>query len=194
MPEDISLLPKEVEKKKEQEIRDRRLRRGGLVFLAVTSFIFIGVFAYLLVLKSQLSNLKQDIADEVSKVTSLSEIELSATDLEKRVGALAKIFDEKLYFSDLLDVLIKAVPADVGIMEVTAPSDKVISISGTSRSYASLKQFLLNLKETGATLPDRQAESVGFEAVDLRSVSLDQQTGEYNFDLNLIVAKEGLRK
>jgi len=187
MPEDISLLPKEVERKKEQEIRDRLLRRGGLVFLAVSLLLAVGVFVYSLALKSQLSNLEQDIADERSKTGSLSEIELDATDLESRVGGLGKVFDEKLYFSDLLDALAKAVPADVAIAEVTAPSEKVISISGTSRSYVSLKNFLLNLKETGST-------SVDFEVVELRSVSLDQQTGEYNFDLNLMVAEGGLRK
>ena len=187
MPEDISLLPKEVEKKKEQEIRDRRLRRGGLVFLAATSFICIGVFAYLLVLKSQLSNLEQDIAGEVSKVTSLSEIELEAKDLEMRVDALAKILNEKIYFSNLLDTLAKAVPADVAIAEVTAPSETAVSVSGTSRSYVSLAKFLLNLKDTSPPLAD-------FKVVELRSVSLDAQTGEAKFDLNLSVVKEGLRE
>lgn len=183
MPEDISLLPKEVERKKEQEARDRLLRRGGLVFLAVSLLLAAGVFVYSLTLDSQLSNLEQDIAGERSKIASLSEIELDATDLERRVEALAKILDEKIYFSDLLDTLAKAVPADVAIAEVTVPSEEAVSVSGTSRSYVSLAKFLLNLKDAGL-----------FETVELRSVSLDQQTGEANFDLNLGTVKEGLRK
>jgi len=187
MPEDISLLPKEVERKKEQDARDRLLRRGGLVFLAVTLLICIGSFAYSLTLKSQLSNLQEDIAGEMSKIDSLLEIERNTKDLERRVGGLVKILEEKLYFSDLLEALAKAVPADVAIAEVTAPSEEAVSISGTSRSYVSLKQFLLNLKETGSA-------SVDFEVVGLRSVSLDQQTGEYNFDLTLVIDEGGLRK
>ena len=187
MPEDISLLPKEVERKKEQEARDRLLRRGGLAFLAVSLLLALGVFVYSLTLNSRLSNLEQDIAGEMSKISSLSEIELDAKDLERRVEGLAKILEEKLYFSDLLSALAEAVPGDVAIAEVTAPSEEAVSISGTSRSYVSLKQFLLNLKETDSA-------SVDFKAVGLRSVSLDQQTGGYNFELTLVVEEGGLRK
>ncbi len=104
-----------------------------------------------------------------------------------RLNALAVIFAKKSYFSRLLDTLAGAVPEDMAITEITVPSEQVVSISGTSRGYVSLKNFLLNLRDTGAT-------SVGFEAVDLRSVSLDQQTGEQTFNLNLTVVKGGLRK
>lgn len=183
MPEDISLLPKEVEKRREQEARGRLLRRGGLVFLAVSLLLAVGVFVYSLTLDSQLSNLEQNIASEMSKIASLSEIELGAKDLEVRVVAMAKILNEKIYFSNLLDTLAKAVPADVAIAEVTAPSETAVSVSGASRSYVSLAKFLLNLKGAGL-----------FRAVELRSVSLDAQTGEANFDLNLSVVKEGLRE
>ena len=183
MPEDISLLPKEIERKKEQEARDRLLRRGGLVFLTVSLLLALGVFVYSLTLNSQLSDLEQDIASEMSKIASLSELELSVKDLEARVGVLTKVFNEKLYFSRLLSTLTRAVPADVAVVELTAPSEEAISVSGTSRSYVSLAKFLLNLKENGL-----------FGVVELRSVSLDQQTGEANFDLNLSVVKGGLRE
>jgi len=183
MPEDISLLPKEIEKKKEQEVRDRLLRRGGLVFLAVSLLLAVGAFVYSLTLNSQLSNLEQNITSEISKISSLSEIELNAKDLELRVGVLTKIIDQKIYFSRLLSTLTKAVPADVTIVELTVPSEEAIAVSGTSRSYVSLARFLLNLKEAGL-----------FKMVELRSVSLDAQTGEAHFDLNLSVVEEGLRE
>jgi len=187
MPKDISLLPKELEKKKEQEAQDRLWRRGGLIFLAVSILLAGGVFVYSLTLNSQLSNLEQNLADEESKITSLSEIALSAQDLEKRVESLKKILDEKVYFSNLLKTLSSAVLEGVTISEVTAPSETAVSVSGNSRSYSSLADFLLNLK-------DGRAEAVSFEAVDLRSVSLDQQTGEANFDLSLGLAQGVLRK
>ena len=187
MPEDISLLPKEVERKREQAARGRLFRKGSLVFLAASFLLGVGAFVYSLALKSQLSGLEQNITSEKSKISSLSEIEFKAHDLEMRVDALKNILDEKIYFSDLLDTLARAVPADVAIVEITVPSETAVSVSGTSRSYVSLAKFLLNLKESGPP-------SVGFEAVELRSVSLDQQTGEANFDLNLEVAKGGLQK
>lgn len=183
MPEDISLLPKEVERKKEQEARERLLRKASLIFLVVSLALGASSLIYSSVLRLQLSKLEQNMASEKSKISSLSEIELKAQDLEVRVGALKDIFDEKAYFSTLLTTLSGAVPADVSITEMTVPSEETVSVSGGSRSYVSLANFLLNLKETKI-----------FEMVDLRSVSLDQQTGEVKFDLNLKLAKGGLKQ
>ncbi len=182
MPEDISLLPKEVEKKREQEARSRLLRKASLILLVTSLTLGASSLIYSLVLSSQFSNLEQNIASEKSKISSLSEIELKAQDLEARVDSLKSIFEEGVYFSNLLTALSKAVPVDVSIVEMTVPSEGTVSVSGVSRSYVSLAKFLLNLK------------GELFEVVELRSVSLDQQTGEANFDLNLKVAKGGLKQ
>lgn len=186
MPEDISLLPKEVEQKKEQKQRSRQLRRGALLLLAVSLLLCVGVFIYSLVLRSEASNLKQSVADEEAKLNSLSEMEITARDLEKRAQALKGILGDKIRFSGLLTSLARAVPTDVSITEMTVPSEETLSISGTSRSYSSLASFLLNLK--GSSPPQ-----VEFETVELRSVSLDQQTGEARFDLSLGIVSGGLR-
>lgn len=182
MPEDISLLPSDVEKKRANEVRGQLLRKVSLVFLIVSLVLGAGVFVYSLVLGTQLSNLEKNVSSEESKIGSLAEIELQAQDLAVRVKALGDIFGAKVYFSNLLTTLSGAVPADVALTEMTVPSEEAISVSGTSRSYVSLAKFLLNLKESEEL----------FEAVELRSVSLDQQTGEANFDLNLKVVKGGL--
>lgn len=186
MPEGISLLPREVEQKKEQELRGQRLRKGALIFLGASLLICAGVFIYSLVLRSKASNLKQSIVAEEAILTSLSEMEITARDLEKRVQALQNILDDKIRFSGLLTSLARAVPADVFIVEMTIPSEERLSVSGSSRSYSSLANFLLNLK-------DSRSPQVAFEAVELRSVSLDQQTGEARFDLNLSIVSGGLR-
>lgn len=186
MPEDISLLPKEVEQKKEQEQRGQQLRKGALLLSAVSLLLCVGVFLYSLVLKSEASNLKQSVAEEEAKLNSLSVMEITVRDLEKRVGALKGVLEGKIRFSNLLTSLASSVPTDVSIVEMTVPSEEVLSVSGTSRSYSSLARFLLNLKEA-------RPPQVEFEAVELQSVSLDQQTGEARFDLNLRIVRGGLR-
>jgi len=186
MPEGISLLPREVEQKKEQEQRGQQLRKGALIFLAASLLICIGIFIYSSILKSEASNLAQSIAAEETILASLSEMEITARDLEKRVQALQSILDDKIRFSGLLTSLARAVPADVFIVEMTIPSEEMLSVSGSSRSYSSLASFLLNLK-------DSRSPQVVFEAVELQSVSLDQQTGEARFDLNLRIVSGGLR-
>jgi Tfp pilus assembly protein PilN len=183
VPEDISLLPKEVERKREQEARSRLLQKVSLGVLGVAVLFTAAVFIYSLVLKSQFSNLQQAVDKQESEISSLSEIELMAHDLDARVKTLQKILADKIYFSTLLTNVSQAVPADVSVVEMTIPSEETASLSGTSRSYSSLAKFLLNLKESDL-----------FETVELRSVSLDGQTGEANFDLSLGLAKEGLQK
>lgn len=187
MPEDISLLPQEVEKKREQESRERVLRKSALVFLVVSLLFGLGVVAYSLILNSQNSDLQKNIAAEESKINSLAEVEGQAQDLGERVRVLGDALAEKIYFSGLLEAISSAVPADVSIAEMTVPSADSAAISGSSRSYVSLAQFLRNLKnfDKGDGL---------FQVVELRSVSLDQQTGEIKFDINLGLAKEGLMR
>lgn len=181
MPEDISLLPREVEKARAEEARGRSFRKGSLVFLAVSLLLGAGVFIYSLVLQNQLSNLEKNILNEESKISSLLEIELQAHDLEARTKVLGEVFRAKTYFSTLLSTFSQAVPTDVSLTEMTVPSAETVSVSGTSRSYPSLSKFLLNLEAAGL-----------FETVGLRSVSLDEQTGEAKFDVNLTINKGGL--
>jgi Tfp pilus assembly protein PilN len=186
VPEDISLLPKEVERKREQEVRERILQKASLVFLIVSLIFGLGTFGYSLILKSQKSGLQEKIAVEISEISSLSEVETQAQDLGKRVGVLGNVLAEKVYFSLLLQAVAEATPVDVSVDEMTIPSAASVAVSGTSQSYVSLAQFLRNLKNfNGDGL---------FQTVELRSVSLDRQSGKIRFDVNLELAKEGLLK
>jgi len=183
MPEDISLLPKEVEKKREQKARGRLLRKISFVALGLALLFATSVFVYSLILKSQSSDLEQAVNQQKSEISSRAEVELTAYDLNARVEALGKILGNKTYFSTLLTTVSRAVPGGVTVTEMTAPSEETASVSGTSGGYISLAKFLLNLKEAEV-----------FPAVELRSVSLDEQTGEAKFDLSLSVAQGGLQK
>ena len=183
MPEDISLLPSDVEKKRAEGARAKLLRKASLAFLIVTVIFAASIFIYSLVLRSQNLSLEQNVRSEQAKISSLSEVEASAEEMSARVSGLKTVLGEKIYFSELLDAVSGAVPADVAIREMTAPNAETVSVSGTARSVVSLKDFLLNLKTKKI-----------FEMVDLRSVSLDQQSGDNNFDLNLKIAKGGLQK
>lgn len=187
MPEDISLLPQEVEKVREQEAREQFLRRASLVFLAVSLLLTSSAFAYSRLLRNNLSDLEKEVAKEESKVSSLSDIAVKAYDLDVRSKALQTVFAETAHFSKLLSEVSAAVPPDVRVEEMTAPSEKSVTVSGSSRSYVSLAKFLLTLKGK-----DR-GDSI-FEVVELRSVSLDKQTGEVSFDINLGIAEGGLRQ
>lgn len=187
MPEDISLLPQEVAKVREQEAREQLLRRASLAFLAVSLLVTFSTFAYSYLLQNNLSDLESEMAKETSKINSLADITAKAHDLGVRSEALENVFAETAYFSKLLSGVAAAVPSDVKVLEMTAPSEKSVAVSGSSRSYVSLAKFLLALKGGNA------GDSI-FGVVELRSVSLDKQTGEVSFDINLGIVEEGLRQ
>jgi Tfp pilus assembly protein PilN len=184
MPEDISLLPQEVEKVRAQEAREQLVRRGALVFLIFSLLLTSSSLAYSYILRRNLSSLETEVAKEKSKVSSLSDVAAKAYDLDRRSQTLQAVFAETAYFSKLLSEIAGAVPPDVKVAEMTAPSEKSVAISGSSRSYVSLAKFLLALKD---------GDSI-FNVVELRSVSLDKQTGEVSFDINLGMVEGGLRQ
>jgi len=188
MPEKkgISLLPREIKREKERKARNRLLRRASLVFLGISSLIGVLVLSCFFFLNRRLDNLNKEIAKEKSKIASLSTVESTAYELDVRTKSLKSVLANTPYFSTLLAEILSAVPSDVKVTEMNVASEKEAAVSGISKSYASLAQFLRALKGSG--------EEGLFDAVELKAVSLDQQTGEAKFDLNLRMREGVLRR
>lgn len=175
---EISLLPEEVKEKRVEETLLVRLKKVGLIFLLISILMALGSLFYFLTLTNSLNQTKESINDLEQKIASLQTIEETADDVEKRSAALKSIFANEIYYSKLLAALSEATNSDVAILELTSPSAKSANISGSARSYASLAKFLLALKSETA------AETI-FDKVELKEVSLDQQTGLARFSVLL---------
>jgi Tfp pilus assembly protein PilN len=183
----ISLLPQEVEKVRAEEARASFLRRLAVIFFVAAFLVGVVVFGYSFSLRGTISNLDTQISKESSKISSMSETAVQAQDLSRRSSALREIFANRADFSVLLAQIQNAVPPDVKVTDMVVPSEESVSVSGTSRSYPSLAKFLLSLQ--GGSGKDSL-----FKTVELRSVSLDKQSGEVKFDVNLKIAEGGLRR
>ena len=188
----ISLLPEEVEKVRLEEARAAFLRRLALGSFIISLLLAAIVFGYsFLVIGSSRTRLERKNKKERSRISSEADVELKAYDLSRRFRAIQKILAERAYFSLLLTQLQGAIPPDVTLTEMVAPSEETITISGTSRSYPSLARFLLNLRNGSAT--GSGSKSL-FRSVELRSVSLDKQSGAVKFDVSLKLVEGGLRQ
>lgn len=180
---EISLLPEEVKEKRVEEALLIRLKKGGLIFLVISILMALGSLFYFLTLSDSLNRTKESVRDLEEKIVALQTIEETAADVERRGTALKSIFENEIYYSKLLTALFEATDSDVSILELSSPSPKSANVSGSARSYASLAKFLLALKsETAAETP--------FGKVELKEVSLDQQTGLARFSV-LLSLREG---
>lgn len=186
MPEDISLLPQEIEKLRAQEEHERSFRNLSLIFAAVSLLICLSVVFYAVLLQNRLAGLEDDTTKEIVRINSLSDVYAKMADLEKRYVVLSQTLEKSPRFSVLLSAVSAAVPSDITLTEMTAPSEKAVTIAGSARSYVSLAKFLIALKES-------VYKKGLFEMIELRTVSLDKQSGQVRFDVSVNLLDGGLR-
>ncbi len=177
MSQSINLIPQE--EKKEQ--RKERIVKMSSVFSILLLLIVAGVSGYYWYRKSQINQAiaAQDVNIEKSRndITSLSDIEVVARELDAKYVVLGGFFDARYRYSILLDELQKRIPSDtVAVDNFTLVGDarSAISLSGTGLDYISIARFI-------DTLSDQNYPGVrpGYEKlftnVTLNSVNLDNQ-------------------
>lgn len=177
MSQSINLIPQE-EKKEQRKERIVKLSSVLSILLLVVVVCISGYYWYQ---KSQINKAidAQDMNIEKSRndITSLSEIEVVARELDAKYVVLDSFFDARYKYSILMEELQKRVPADtVAVVNFTLVGDdrSAISLSGTGLDYISIARFI-------DTLSDQNFPGVrpGFEKlftnVTLNSVNLDNQ-------------------
>lgn len=177
MSQSINLIPQE--EKKEQ--RKERIVKMSSVLSILLLVIVVCVSGYYWYRKSQITKAiavqDENIDKSRTDITSLSEIEVVARELDAKYVVLDSFFDASYKYSILLDELQKRVPSDtVQIDNFTLVGDdrSAISLSGTGLDYISIARFI-------DTLSDQNYPGVrpGFEHlftnVTLNSVNLDNQ-------------------
>ncbi len=177
MSQSINLIPQE--EKKEQ--RKERIVKMSSVFSILLLLIVAGVSGYYWYRKSQINQAiaAQDVNIEKSRndITSLSDIEVVARELDGKYVVLGSFFDARYRYSILLEELQKRVPSDtVAIDNFTLVGDarSAISLSGTGLDYISIARFIDTLSEQNYPGVRPGYEKL-FTNVTLNSVNLDNQ-------------------
>ena len=180
MPESINLVPSH---EKSQQQKEKLVKVGTVVavILLFISIIVAGFYLYKInKLKETSKTLDSDIEVLRSDIKKLADIEISGRNLYTKFLTLKLVFENRLYYSFLLEELQKRVPSDVFIESLTASRLGELSISGSASNYLSIAKFINTLTDQKFSLAGKGLEKL-FTDVKLNSVNLDVQTDSAKF-------------
>jgi Tfp pilus assembly protein PilN len=172
---DINLVPQQVkvEQKKQSVIRKTTVLSilMALAVVAVSGYYFVRAST----LESEIEEANAEVEGLRSQITDLSQIEVGARNLDLKYKALQEIFDNRVYYSLLLDEFENRVPENVDVDSFSLGQESTINISGKGDNYLAIAEFVNNLSDAEFDGGNDGLEAL-FTEVTLNSVSLDAQT------------------
>jgi len=179
MLSDVNLIPQEevVEQKKTAAVKSSSVI--SILFLILA--LGIGVYFYVTTSKinADIKRTDGEIENFRSKIKSMSDVEVAARNLDKKYNSLKLLFDSRSRYSLLLKEVQSRKPDDVLIQNLDTKVGE-ISISGTSGSYVSVKNFMDNLLNKEFEGGDSRLKDL-FVEVALNSVNLDKSSNTVKF-------------
>jgi len=180
MPESINLVPTH-EKSQQQRVK---LVKTGTILAVVLLILTVGVSGFYFYQISKFEEtsktLDLDIETIRSDIKKLSDIEISGRNLYTKFQTLKLVFENRVYYSLLLDELQKRVPSDVSIESLTASQPEELSISGSASNYLSIAKFINTITDIKFSSAGKDLDKL-FTDVKLNSVNLDLQTNTAKF-------------
>lgn len=146
---DINLIPKEY-KKRGISLVGILSKTGGIALglLILSLLVYGGLFFYQKNIQKELNGITQEITNIESKRDSAKEKLIVEAD--KKLNVVENLFKEHFYWSKLFLKIEELVDINVYFTEskFSFESEKVnISLSGNARTYTSLAQQMVSLKE-----------------------------------------------
>ncbi len=179
----ISLIPRQVKESREESFWKKSSLWGSIAVLVGVAAVSAGVVIFRFSLQNEISDLSESIDSEKSKIEAQRDVEIKLRDLSQRAEYAGDILGEANRYSRLLKKITVLLPDQVTLSKMGVRDADVAQISGTARSYIDLARFINSVQEDEELLTGLQ----------LRSVNLDTQTGNVNFDLEVSVSEEDLR-
>ena len=191
MPADINLIP-------QAEIKEQKKTKaikGSTVFSIVFLLIVLAVGGYFYYitnnLKSQISSLDGDISVLRADITNLSDVEISARNLDKKYNVLKTLFTQRLKYSLLLKEVKNRQPPDLEIQSLDIKPASM-NVSGVADNYISIANFVNSLVSNEFEGGQEELKEV-FTSVSLNSVSLEGSTNKVKFFIVVEYDMEKLR-
>ena len=184
MSQSINLIPRqEVEKQTETKV---------LNLSTILSFVLLGIVSivsvYFLItsmnIKKQIKSLDSSIGGLRSSIKSLSSIEITARNLDKKHKVLEEIFRDRPYYSNLLQELNKRKPSGVTFIDLNLRENTQLTISGKADTYILVAEFTNTLLNKEFNNGDPLLKDL-FTTVTLNSVNLENRGGGVNFSITV---------
>lgn len=180
MAQSINLVP---QTEKAAQTKTQLIKLSTVI--SVLILVIVGsISGYLYYQKSTLENnsalYQTQIEESRAKIEQLSQIEVSARNLDTKYTTLKAIFDSRFYYSRLLNELNRRTPSSIAIENFSIAPDSRVTLSGVGTDYLSISQFVERLN---ASLEEEDATYIDglFTDVTLNSVSLDPQNGRVRY-------------
>lgn len=195
MAQSINLVPQQekVVQKRSKLVRvSTVLSIGMLVIVAlVAAYYFYTV-----------SSLRQDIAqaqDDISvlrtEISKLSRIEISVRNLDRKFTTLKNIYSSTPFYSSLMEELQRRQPESIEIDDFATGEESQVTLSGRGDDYLAVSEFITALTRQETDEASESTESRDyFTNVELKSVSLESQTGRVKYFLTVTINESLLTK
>lgn len=176
---DINLIPQKeaLEQKKTEAVKT------STIVLLVILLVVALVSAYYLVaingIKKQIVGINSDVESLRGQITKLSQVEISARNLDKKYTVLKTLFAQRPKYSLLLEELKSRKPEELTIDSLDVKNGQT-NVSGVADSYISIATFINNLVNKNFDRGNPNLKDL-FTAVSLNSVSLEKATGQVKF-------------
>jgi len=181
---DINLVPQEIKVEQQRTQVVKRTTLVALIFALIVGLISAYLIFQSQSIKSQISKLNSSINSLRGDINGLSEIEVSARNLEMKSKTVDSVLASRMYYSMLLEKFKEKIPPTVTIDTFGTGKDNTVNVSGSGSDYLAIAQFVNNLSESADLFP----------SVSLNSVSLDSQSSQAKFFIVLTVNPEVLKK
>ncbi|MEA2020833.1 MAG: PilN domain-containing protein [Patescibacteria group bacterium] len=179
----VNLIPRQVKEKREKSFWKKSSLWGSVAIFVGVAAVSAGIVIFKFSLQRDIKALEDNIDSEKTRITAQKDVELKMRDLSKRAKAAGKVLENANKYSRILDKVTALMPVRVSLSKMSMREAEQAQISGTARSYVDLARFIYAVQQDEELLTGLQ----------LRSVNLDTQTGNVNFDLEVTVSKEALR-
>ncbi len=174
----------------DQEIQQRRkifFVHFSTVISAIVLLITLGISGYYMfttsALKKEVAATKSEIELSRTKISEMSQIEITARNLGAKVTILKDMFSSRQYYSMMLEDLATRVPSTVSIEEFAFGLDGSVSISGVGDTYLDISKFIDNL-----------LVSEIFTSANINTVNLDINSGKVSYFIVVNYSAEKLTK
>lgn len=176
---DINLIPQEEVTVQQKTAAVKTSTYVTLGILIVSILVSLYFFLISNNIKNQIVQIDADINSLRGQITKLSQVEISARNLDKKFSILQTLFKERSKYSLLLEELKSRNPDELVVESMDVKIGQA-TLSGVADNYIAIASFINNLMNKNFEGGNALLKDL-FTSVTLNSVSLEKSTNQVKF-------------
>lgn len=180
----IDLLPKATVEEVQEESRRGRVNLSGVFFVFIVVFFSITILGANLLVRLDLNNRKQELADAESEIMKLRYVELKQKTLNNKVSTFGSVQRRDFNSDKVLNYLMD-IAQDISTVEsLELDDDMRFEISGHTTSYANVARLWHDMSRE-----EEYFESINLEFARRQAI---EEGNRVNFSFSGVMIKENV--